>query len=474
MPWQQHVADVVLELEADGSLVYNEWNLLVGRQEGKTELKFALAVSRLTAMVQTHGPQRVTYTMQNRKKARTRLERDYAPRLRAAAGFREIEAKSRQRPTRRTDWRLGMNSGVEAIQFGPDSWLQIDTPSRTADGHGDTLDQGLIDEAFAHEDDTVEAGMEPAMLTRRDAQLGVLSAAGDGRSKYLYRKLLRGRKLVEAGADAGVAYFEWSAPDDAEPGDPETWRACCPALGFTVAEAKIEALWRKALEGGAEAIDTFRRAYLCQWPEVPVLDDDVQHGVIPAAPWTAAADIGHRAAGRLRYALDVDVNAKGEEWCSIGCSDGVHLEDVTPLEVPGPDGRLRPTPPGIDWVVPAAVAKRDVIGELLLDPLGPAGKLVDPLEKAGITVRKVTPAEFVAASQQFLDEILAGRMRHIDQPRLNRAVAGAARRDVGDGAWKFSRKLSPVDISPLVAVLLARAAAATKSSGPLAMILGGS
>lgn len=445
MPWQQHVADVGLELDSDGSLVYGEVDLEVGRQEGKTELKFVLMVMRLTAMTNTHGPQRATYTMQDRKKARTRLERDYAPRLRSAAGFREMDSRSRARPTRRTDWRLGMNSGVEHIQFGPDSWLQIDTPSRTG-SHGDTLDLGMIDEAFAHQDDTIEVGMEPAMLTRRDAQLWVMSAAGDGRSKYLWRKILRGRKLIEEGADAGVAYFEWSAPDDSDPGSPLTWAGACPGLGFTVPEAKLEALWRKALEGGQDAIDAFCRAYLCQWPEVPILDDDTAaFRVIPADDWAACEDINHRATGHLAYALDVDTNAKGEEWCSIDASDGVHIEIVTPPNVG----------PGTSWVVPAVVAKKDVVGHLILDPAGPAGKLIGPLEEAGIKIRKVSGQEATQACMHLVDRIREGRIRHIGQPRLTRAVAKVHRRDVGDGAYRFSRRLSPEDISPINAAAFA-------------------
>jgi hypothetical protein len=336
MPWQRYVADVGLELNPDGSLVYSEVDLEVGRQEGKTELKFVIAVMRLTVFVATHGPQRVTYTMQNRKKARTRLERDYAARLRGGAGFKEIRPTSRERPRKATEWRLGMNSGVEAIQFGPESWLQIDTPSRT-DGHGDTLDLGLIDEAFAHQDDTVELGMEPAMLTRTDPQLWVLSAGGDAKSVYLWRKILRGRKLVEDGCDSGVAFFEWSAADDADPADPATWRSCCPALGFTVTEDRLDSLWRKAAVEGPTAIDSFRRSYLSQWPEIPVLTDEIaawRH--LSKAGWDDCAEFQHTPEGPIAHSIDADFDAKGELWVSIGASNGTHLEVVTP-----PAGRSR-------------------------------------------------------------------------------------------------------------------------------------
>jgi hypothetical protein len=450
MPWQRHVADVALELDPDGSLHYDEVNLLVGRQEGKTELKFVLMVMRMTVMAARLGPQRVTYTMQSRKKARTRLERDYAARLRRAAGFREIQAVSRLRPTKQTEWRLGMNSGVEAIQFGPESYIQIDTPNRT-DGHGDSIDAGFIDEAFAHEDNTVELGMEPAMVTRSSAQLWVLSASGDAKSKYLWAKVLRGRKL--AGEDGTVAYFEWSAEyGEDDPGDPETWRKACPALGFKfpagggISEAKLRSLYAKALEDGRkESLDGFCRSYLCMWPEVPVLTDEVlTWRVIPRDLWEDRQLSTHKPEGRVQYALDVDMNGRGEQWASIGASDGTHIEDVTP-----------PTAtPGTGWVVAACVAKKDLIDELAVATDGPAFSLVDDLEKAGVTVRRVKPGEFTQASMQLLEAL--PDLWHIGQPKLTTAAAGVVRRNVGDGQWRFSRTLSPVDVGPLNAIALAR------------------
>lgn len=456
MPWQQHVADVALEVNPDGSLFYDEVNLVVGRQEGKTELKFVLMVMRMTVMASGLGPQRVTYTMQNRKKARTRLERDYAPRLRKAAGFKEIPAVSRQRPSKHTEWRLGMNSGVEAIQFGAESYIQIDTPSRT-DGHGDSIDAGFIDEAFAHEDNTVELGMEPAMLTRESAQLWVLSASGDGRSKYLWAKVVRGRKLAEAGTT--VAYFEWSAEygvDD--PSSPETWRKACPALGYKMAagggitEAKLQALYRKALEDGRkEAMDGFCRSYLCMWPEVPVLEDtDERWLIFPKYAWTACGEDRHTPVGRLTYALAVDTNAAGEEWCSIAASDGDHVEIVTP---PG-------VGPGTEWVVPKCIERRDRFTDLWVRATGPVGKLIGPLERAGFTVHQVKANEYVQACGEFKDGVLIERIHWDPQAsgsaQLTKAFSGGIPREVQDGAWVLSRSKSAVDVGPGEAAIVAR------------------
>jgi phage terminase large subunit-like protein len=189
-------------------------------------------------MARQLGPQRSTYTAQKRLNARKKLERDFAELLRGSRSFREI-TNAKARPTEGHRVALSLNNGSEHIQFGTGSFLQIDTPSRTG-GHGDTLDDGTIDEAFAHEDDTVEAGMRPAMATRRNAQLWVISTAGDGRSKYLYRKVLAGRRLGVGRARQRLLR-RVLRPEDADPGDPATWWGCMPALGITITEDFIRA-----------------------------------------------------------------------------------------------------------------------------------------------------------------------------------------------------------------------------------------
>ena len=49
-----------------------------------------------------------------------------------------------------------------------------------------------------------------------------------------------GRRAIVEGSD-NLAHFEWSAPLDADPADPETWRACMPALGATVSQDAVRA-----------------------------------------------------------------------------------------------------------------------------------------------------------------------------------------------------------------------------------------
>jgi phage terminase large subunit-like protein len=98
------------------------------------------------------------------------------------------------------------------------------------------------------------------MITRPQPQLWVVSTAGTHRSVYLRGKVERGRLRAAHRGESAVCYFEWAAPVGADPADPATWRACMPALGHTVTEARIAAEFERL-----ELAD-FCRAYLNWWP----------------------------------------------------------------------------------------------------------------------------------------------------------------------------------------------------------------
>jgi len=126
--------------------------------------------------------------------------------------------------------------------------------------------------------------------------------------------------------------------------------------------------------------------------------------------------------------------------------------------------------PGTNWVPSRLLMLRerwdpvaigiDVVGApaaTLLEELKQAGigKPVDPQRPMRGDLAVPTAAEFAAACAAWTDSVRQDRARHIDQTELNTAVAGARSRPLVDAyAWK--RTASSVDISPLVAVTLAR------------------
>lgn len=460
MPWQQYVADVALELDpVTGLPVYREVGVTVPRQQGKTLMILVLMVHRALGFG-LRRRQNVIYTAQTRNDARKKLEDDHLPILDVS--------KLRSR------YRTRMTNGSEAILWKNRSKIGITSATEKA-GHGETLDLGIIDEAFAHVDDRLEQAMKPAMLTRDDAQLWWMSTAGKRTSTYLLGKVEVGRQIVEAGVTEGVAFFEWSADPNSDPADPQTWRSCMPALGYTITESAVAAD-QKSMKPAE-----FRRACL------NIADTESVAGwqVIGETAWATAADAASAPEDPVCFAIDV---SRGDAHAAIavaGWQVGGHREAPCREHAPTVDDdcrdcrryRLRHVElvaheRGTGWVVPWILERVQKWNPcaVVIDQGGPANVIVPALERAwddlifpDLAARcplvKPTVREVGQASGQFYDgicsRVLADRsIRHVPHPGLTSAVAGAMKRPLGE-AWAWGRQHSSVDISPVVAASLA-------------------
>jgi len=417
MPWQRHVLDVALEVDpATGLLAYREVVLTVPRQSGKTLLLLCLMVHRALGF---GSRQRILYTAQTRNDARKKWEDEHVRTLEESP-FASM-------------FSVRYNNGNEAIRWNNGSMHALVAPTEKA-AHGETLDIGAIDEAFAQVDGRLEQAMKPAMITRPQPQLWVVSTAGTDKSVYLRGKVDAGRARCSLGVTDSVAYFEWSAPENADPADPDVWAGCMPALGHTVLE--------RAIRVEFESMDRpeFRRAFLNQWPDSFPVD-----AVIPGEVWQALKDPKSSAQDPVAFAADMTPD---RAFASIAVAgrrrDGrLHVEIVENTR-------------GSEWVVPRLLELRAKWKPcaFVVDGAGPAGSLIAPLEAAGVEVLKPSARDAAQACGGLYDAATQGQLRHRDQPELNTALAGAKRRELGD-AWAWARKNVSVDISPLVAATLA-------------------
>lgn len=433
MPWQQHVADVAFEIDpVTGLLAYGEVDLTVPRQSGKTTLILAVAVFRALAKTEAwaSGPQNIVYTAQTRNDARKKWEDDHVEALKHSI-FRRM-------------FTVRLANGAEAIKWRNGAKHSISAATEKS-GHGSTLDLGFVDEAFAQIDTRQEQSLKPAMITRDGSQLWVVSTAGTPASTYLRGKVDRGRKRSLAGQRSAVAFFEWSAPDEADPADPAVWRSCMPALGHTVTEASIQT------EFDGMELDDFARAYLNQWR-----DGKAPAAVIKDADWTACFDAGSGLAHPKRDPIALAVDMTPDRSFTALALCGIRKDALEHVEVINHK-------PGSAWVVPRCIELRDRrnIVAVVLDPAGPAGSLLAEFEAAGFEVIKATSRDMAQACGSFYDAAAPApdsgekrTLRHIGQPTLNAALTGAMKRPLAD-AWAWSRKTS-ADICPLVAVTLAR------------------
>jgi phage terminase large subunit-like protein len=226
MPWQSHAAHLGLEMveNSDGILVpaYREVICTVMRQSGKSTLLFSLFAHRSTMWASL--PQRCVYTAQDGQAARKKLIEDMGPMYQESKLFTRLVQ------------RVFKGVGNEGIDFKTGSTIRTIGSSEAA-GHGMTS-TGLagIDESFADVDFRREQALQPSMATVADAQTWNVSTAGTERSVYLRKKIDDGRAAVADGSDRGLAYIEYSIPDDEDCDDPEVWWRYMPALGWTIGE----------------------------------------------------------------------------------------------------------------------------------------------------------------------------------------------------------------------------------------------
>jgi hypothetical protein len=465
--------DVIGELDPEtGLFAYDDVTLVGPRQvTGKTEFLLPLMAWRCTGLghevvefarrefgidVPEPGPQKVMYTAQRAEDARQKWRDVHVERIKESP-MRALWSK----PPR-------LRLAAEAMFWRNGSvWVPGSTTGKSA-GTGDQLDLGVIDEMWAQTDGGTEIGMRPTMLTRpwrqlvRASMVPGLSRVAPEKWAYMRQKMSAGRAKVEADLRHGSAYFEWSAPPDAAPSDPDTWWNCMPALGYTVPLKNVQSDF-----DDLDLID-FCAEYL-GWPPTGALP---MWSVISEQTW---ADLWHP--GRYQEPIAIGVDSNPElTVASLGmaaqCTDGgdIHLELI--------DRRA-----GVNWLVEAilSICRSQPVCAVGIDRNGPLAGIVRPLQRAAeeqrldITIagnheQGLNSAEVAAACAQLYNETgehddddpeaeaaTLRRVRHIGQEELTAAVGGAVRHYQGD-RWRWHRAGSAIDVSPLYSVTLARAA----------------
>lgn len=439
MEWQQYVADVLLEIDPDtGELWYTDWTLTVPRQSGKSTLILAKASHRCSATGFFGPDQQIAYTAQTQKDAAAKFAKEYqaaikrAPRLRA---------------------KVRANNERSDIRYPNGSSFGVNSTTEKA-GHGAVLDEAYIDEAFSQVDARTETAAEPAMATRRNRQLGTVSTAGwTDASPYLLAKVQAGRALVARQLaewhKIRSAFFEWSAPEDADPGDEAVWLACMPALHrpdcpddcnrHTIRLSFIRGVYEKAVRENKLA--EFCRSYLNQWRPKPREGEETALGNWLACQVDLTAD-KVPAVECLGAAI-----ALGRDYASIGAV--THLEDGTPFLIPV-ERR-----PGVEWL-PARAAQLSVDYDVavVVDIRGTGGaKLADDIEAEGGRVLRMNLEDYVTACADTYDRVTGKTLAHSGDPELTTAVTGARWRPVGDGRRVFGRRASEADIDLLESVV---------------------
>ena len=413
MPHQQRIYDVAFEIDPEtGVFAYREVIVTMMRQSGKTVLILPVELDRC---LMWHERQRVIYTAQTGSDAREKLLTDQVPVIEASPMGSLVRQVYRAK-------------GEESIRFKNGSSIELAASSKDA-GHGFTVDVGVLDECWADEDDRREQAILPAMITRPWAQVWVTSTQGTDESTYLNRKTELGRAAALADKGSGIAYFEWSVPEDADIENPEVWWEYMPALGWTIQPIAVahalqtmeEMEWRRAF-GNQRTRGMFERIIPdTQWAAVqsPIVE-------VPQAPGVV-------------FGLDVHPERASAAICA---SDGKTVELI--------DFR-----PGTGWVRERVAALRDKYsGVFVIDGGGPALSVALDLEQDGAELHKLGNAEVAASCARMYDAIADMNVTFRSNEVFDIAVSGLAKRPVGD-RFVWARQVSTTDITPFVAATLA-------------------
>ena len=319
------------------------------------------------------------------------------------------------------------------------SIMQIVSTNSHIDGHGETANLVVVDEAMSLVDDRVDQSLRPTLRTKMASggQFAISSTAGDMSSNYLRGYVNRGRSAHEKNDWGSLGYWEWSAAEDLPYDDPATWRAATPALGYTIDEETIR--------GECERTDEneFRRFGLNQWVEIKA------RTAVSLAQWREVelkrVVKGAKPDGGIW--LGVDASPDRERASIVACDSMGRAELVKQSN-------------GVMWVAQyvseICEKQSDVVGVAFLTS-GPVSFLADELNvhHYGSDVVLMPTGDAARASNKLYDGVEGQGILVIpSRGAFERAIQGSRQMKAGD-TWRIARRDESTDASALVALSLA-------------------
>lgn len=406
-PWQAGAVRAIEARRPDGKYAARTVAMSIGRQVGKTYLIGALVLARclmqkgLTAVWTAHrfSVARETFGALHHI-AETPLVAKHVSQITTAAGN-------------------------EVIRFTNGSRLVFKSRERAAIRGFSKVGLLVLDEAQILTDAAL-GDMLPTTNQYPDPQVIMLGTPP--RPNDPGEAFTRSRDRALKGDSKGLTFIQFSgeAIEDANPSYPHR----------TSPEA-IEAM-RTAL---SEA--DFRREALGIW------DSSQGNSLIPADVWSELADMSPPVMRRRAFAVDVSPDRSFATIARAGMyPDGVTVH----VEVK----QNRSLASGSSWIADWLVENADRC-PVVVDTHSPAASVLSDLHSARLRVVTTHAPEMSQACGGLVDAVANRLVRHFDQPGLNLALDAARTRPIGvEGGWGWARRGTDRDITPLVAVTLAR------------------
>ena len=410
MPWQRMVADVGCELDVNnpGAWRYDVVVVTVPRQAGKSFMLRAVMVDRMM----NYTNREILMTAQTGKDARKRWN----------------QIKSALSADKKTGYfRIRASQGSERLEYlKTGSYISPFAPTPKSI-HGDSLHLVTVDEAWAFDADSglaLETAINPTQLTIKDSQLWIVSTKGTSASAYLNELIRKGREAV-SDPYSRIAYFEWSADEEAADADPYSDETLSfhPAIGHTQTAEKIRALATGDLSAWRRSILNLETATDSTIIEISIWDALENHEAPRPFPKNVsiAFDIARDRSASTIYAAWQD-------------GENTRLEAVATGE-------------GTAWVTPMLthLAEKGYAG-IYCDPAGSTRTLFQDLKDAGIPIIDLSTREYATACQLFLDRVKDGSISHDGSPEIRAALQAVETRNLaGVTAWDGAKSPEPID-----------------------------
>jgi len=309
--WQRLVATRLLEIDADGKLVWETLVLSTARQLGKSWLLRELMLWRVHQGERFGEPQDVMHTGKD------------------LAICKEVQRPARlwakAQPAR---FKVTEVNGQEEIQLKSDGSRWMLRAKSAVQGYSVGL--AVVDEAWKVKPTTIDDDLTPTMVEREQPQLLLTSTAHRLATVLMLRRRLTALEGLEVGD--GDLILEWSAPPEARLDDIDGWRQASPY--WTPRRQRLVAKQLEALASG-EIVDpeepdpeaSFRCQWLNQWPQ-RLVQRDKNEPLLPGGLWFGLAEEGVESFGQVYVAVEDDYGR------GAGIAAVARLEDGR-LEVDG-------------------------------------------------------------------------------------------------------------------------------------------
>lgn len=446
-PWQQDALDLLCSVGDDGKWACFEYCEWVARQNGKGVVLEGRALAGLLLFDEA-------LILWSAHEYKTAME-----------AMRRIVALLRKLCHQMSDILFDYNGVLIKVinSHGEESIERLDTGARIkfvarskGSGRGFSGDVVIIDEAFAYTNIQQEALM-PTMSARENPQIIYTSTppltGTSGEVMYALRH--RGDPTAPRAKDDGpweqdeaLGYRDWGlggeledldkpdAADRPDLDDRENWRNTNPSVDVGGLTEKFIARERRAMSDAG-----FGRERIGIWPrDANIRADGWQ--VISKTQWTAREDPLMKFVGRV--ALGVDVTPD-RGWSAIS-SAGQRAAGGRGIDI-------IEHKPGTGYLIARLkklVEEHDVCVIVVSDRA-----IADAAEEAKLPVYRASAGDMTSAANALYagvaDKVPEARdVWHHIHADLDDAVAGATKREVGDG-WAWDRRSPQVNICPLVA-----------------------